>query len=382
MKFSNLSYWEKQEWFADNDVTIIGSGIVGLSTAIFLKRKLKHLKITVLDKGSLPDGGSTKNAGFACFGSLSELHHDLNNLDETAVFELIQKRYKGLLTLRELLGDENLGYESFGGYELFTPKQELLFNNSLSILDKMNSWLEDISGKKNVYSTCDKKIGELGFSGVSHLIYNSEEGQINTGNMMKSLLQRAMHEGIDVLFNFEVKGIQEIGQSFELSLSNFEKIKSRKVVVATNAFASQLLPELMVFPGRAQVLITKEIDDLKFKGCYHLEEGYYYFRNVGKRVLFGGGRNIDKEAETTFEKGVSTVVQESLEELLKTVILPSTSWEVDRRWSGTLGLGPNREPIVSEIRPGLYAGVRMGGMGVAIGSGIGLQLSEMISSNF
>ena len=382
MKFSNLSYWEKQTWFSDNDVTIIGSGIVGLSTAIFLKRKLKHLKITVLEKGNLPDGGSTKNAGFACFGSLSELHHDLNNLDETAVFELIQKRYNGLLTLRELLGDENLGYESFGGYELFTPKQEQLFNHSLSIVDKMNSWLEVISGEKNVYTTCDRKIRELGFSGVSHLIYNSAEGQINTGKMMQSLIALARQEKIEVLFNCEVSSIQEKGNAFELLLNNSERISSKNVAVTTNAFASQLLPNLQVFPGRAQVLMTKEIADLKFKGCFHLEEGYYYFRNVGNRVLFGGGRNIDKEAETTYDKGVSTKIQTSLEELLNTVILPNTSWEVDRRWSGTLGLGPNREPIVSEIQPGLYAGVRMGGMGVAIGSGIGLQLSEMISSNF
>ena len=33
----NLSYWEQKEWLQNIDYTIAGSGIVGLSTAVFLK---------------------------------------------------------------------------------------------------------------------------------------------------------------------------------------------------------------------------------------------------------------------------------------------------------------------------------------------------------
>src|SRR6185312_8405304 len=68
----SFSYWERTAFVDHADVIIIGSGIVGLSAALHLKRQRPDLKVTVLERGFLPSGASTKNAGFACFGSLSE----------------------------------------------------------------------------------------------------------------------------------------------------------------------------------------------------------------------------------------------------------------------------------------------------------------------
>ena len=73
----NFSYWELKEWFTNVDFTIVGSGIVGLNCALTLKKKHPTATILVLEKGMLPQGASSKNAGFACFGSLSELVDDL-----------------------------------------------------------------------------------------------------------------------------------------------------------------------------------------------------------------------------------------------------------------------------------------------------------------
>ena len=72
------SYWELREWFSDIDFTVFGSGIVGLNCAMELKKKHPKARVLLLEKGMLPQGASTKNAGFACFGSLSELIDDLN----------------------------------------------------------------------------------------------------------------------------------------------------------------------------------------------------------------------------------------------------------------------------------------------------------------
>jgi gamma-glutamylputrescine oxidase len=35
-----LSYWEYKQWLNNIDFTIVGSGIVGLCTAMFLKQRL------------------------------------------------------------------------------------------------------------------------------------------------------------------------------------------------------------------------------------------------------------------------------------------------------------------------------------------------------
>ncbi|MEI7508538.1 MAG: FAD-dependent oxidoreductase, partial [Flavobacterium sp.] len=68
-----LSYWEIKNWFSQVDFTIVGSGIVGLHCALNIRERFPASKILILEKGILPQGASTKNAGFACFGSLSEI---------------------------------------------------------------------------------------------------------------------------------------------------------------------------------------------------------------------------------------------------------------------------------------------------------------------
>ena len=76
------------------------------------------------------------------------------------------------------------------------------------------------------------------------------------------------------------------------------EFSTSKLLIATNGFASQLINE-PVKPARAQVLITKPIKNLHIKGTFHLDKGYYYFRNIDDRILFGGGRNLDFKGEET-----------------------------------------------------------------------------------
>ena len=119
-----LSYWEYKTWLTDVDYTIIGSGIVGLNCALTLKSKNPKAKVLVLEKGMLPQGASTKNAGFACFGSVSEILADLDSHSDEEVSELVSMRYEGIGLLRERIGDSAMGYEQCGGHELFLEKDK------------------------------------------------------------------------------------------------------------------------------------------------------------------------------------------------------------------------------------------------------------------
>src|SRR6476619_2472832 len=91
-----FSIWEKESFFAPQDVIIAGSGFVGLWSAFYLKKKYPQLQVAIIDRGLIPTGASTKNAGFACFGSLSELVHDARHMGTDKMLELVELRYKGL----------------------------------------------------------------------------------------------------------------------------------------------------------------------------------------------------------------------------------------------------------------------------------------------
>ncbi|MGB1307639.1 MAG: FAD-dependent oxidoreductase, partial [Oceanihabitans sp.] len=140
----NLSYWEIKTWLTNVDYTIVGSGIVGLNCALQLKTKYPKAKILVLERGMLPQGASTKNAGFACFGSLSEILDDLKTHTETEVLELVKKRVNGLQLLRNTLGDKTINYQQLGGYELFTKQDTKLFQECLSKKETINSLLKPV----------------------------------------------------------------------------------------------------------------------------------------------------------------------------------------------------------------------------------------------
>ena len=103
----DLSYWERKTWLNNIDYAVIGSGIVGVSCALSLREKFPDSKIVVFEKGMLPSGASTKNAGFACFGSLSEILDDLNSHSEEEVIQLVRSRVDGLA-----IASKNIGRQS------------------------------------------------------------------------------------------------------------------------------------------------------------------------------------------------------------------------------------------------------------------------------
>ncbi len=369
----DLSYWELKNWFTNIDFTIVGSGIVGLHAALHLREKYPKSKILILEKGLLPQGASTKNAGFACFGSLSEILDDLLQHSESEVFDLVQKRWLGLQLLRKNLGDAAIDFKQYGGYELFLEDQKEVFENCLSKMEVINKLLFPIFKKKVFFEKNDNFSFK---NNIKTLIFNPFEGQIDTGNMMQALLKKAMSKNILILNQLEVLHFDEKKEGVQVQLEGFQ-FETKKLFFATNGFASKLTNNAVV-PGRAQCLITSPIKNLKIKGTFHLDKGYFYFRNIGNQILIGGGRNLDFETEKTTTFGQTELVQNHLEMLLKNVILPETDFTIGHRWSGIMGLGESKNPIVKQLSDHVYCGVRLGGMGVAIGSLVGAELGDLV----
>lgn len=368
-----LSYWEYKSWLSDIDFTIVGSGIVGLSTALLLKEKYPKAHILVLEKGMLPQGASTKNAGFACFGSISEVLSDLEHHTEEEVINLVAQRWKGIQELRRLLGDKNIDFQMLGGHEIFLETDTKLYEKSLDNLSTINTLLAPIFEGEPFHTSKNR----FGFKQVQEsYITHRFEGQIDTGKMMLGLLDLAQRNGIRILNNCMVTSFEELGKEVIVQTNNFE-LKTGKLLVATNGFSKLILNE-DVDPARAQVLITKPIANLDIKGTFHFDQGYYYFRNTDNRILFGGGRNLDFETENTTDFGQTDLVRIKLEQLLKQVILPNTPFEIDQRWSGIMGVGRQKKPIIKQLSENTYCGIRLGGMGVAIGCLVGKELAELL----
>lgn len=373
-KNNNLSYWELKHYFSGYDLIVIGAGIVGLNAAISFKQLQKKARVLVVEKGVFPEGASTKNAGFACFGSPGELLDDLSHTPEKTVLETISLRWRGLQLLRKRLGDKNIDYKGYGGFELFRESEP--FEICLHNLGYLNNLVQEATMQKASYRVSKKYSGS--FKGVKGILHNRYEGQIDTGNMMVCLERRALDLGIKVLYGCPILELSDKGSSVQLN-STLGTFDAKKVIVATNGFAGQLIKLKDVKPARAQVLITSPIKNLNIQGSFHFDRGYYYFRNIDNRILFGGGRHLDFAVEKTTDPSLNPRIQNKLSSLLKTLILPHTPFFIEYRWTGIMGVGKEKKPIIKKISTNCVVAVRMGGMGVAIGSLVGDQAAKLIA---
>ena len=372
-----LSYWEKSA-LLDYDLVVLGGGITGMFCAQTYRDRYPKARIAILERGLFSSGASTKNAGFACFGSLSELVDDTQHMETQALLDLVQLRLEGLQLLKDSLGNQNIDFQPYGGYELFFEKSP----KALDRIDEINDLLNPIFNKE-VFTPNKAKIESFGFhpKKVKHLIENPFEGQIHTGKMMRALRSKINSSTIDYFSQTELTAFELDKNKMELELNLKNQtisLKTKKLAVCTNAFTKQFFPEIQLKPGRGMVLLTKPIQDLKVKGAFHYKEGYYYFRNIDNRILLGGGRELDFETETTAEFGSNPTIKQNLISHLNDFILPDHKYTLEMEWSGIMAFGKNKIPLIKKEGDHIALGVRLGGMGIAIGSKIGQTTARLL----
>lgn len=370
----DYSYWEYEGYHTLWDYCIIGSGINGISTGLSILEKEPAAKILIIDRWFVPLGASTRNAGFSCFGSPSEILNDISTMGEDEALKLVDMRYRGLQKLQLRLKDSNAQYERNGGYELFHADE---FESVYSQLPYLNTLLEKVFDNHKVFSLAAVPEGICGFSNA---IYNAYEGQLHPVLMMEHLKKMYLDSGGKIWTGLIIEEIDDRVDRVYLRSRLAFPVEAKKVIVTTNAFAKNLLPEIDVHGARNHVLVTEPIKGLKWKGCFHYDKGFYYFRNIGNRILLGGGRNKDLLTEATEQFGQNAVILDALEKFLYDHLV-DISTKVDFQWSGIIALGTEKLPIIKQISQRVYAGVRCSGMGIALASLIGDELADLVCNS-
>ncbi|MCW9707601.1 NAD(P)/FAD-dependent oxidoreductase [Fodinibius salsisoli] len=359
------SFWEEETFLQPYDLIIVGAGIVGLSSALFYKQEHPSARVAVLERGVFPKGASTRNAGFACIGSIGEHLADLQKTSEENIKARIVRRYRGLELLKQTLGEEAINYDPCGGYELFTSDSK--FKIVASKIDRFNRWMEELLDEKEVY-TSQKLEGYP-------VIYNRLEGALHPGKMMQALVQKALHAGIEIRWNTRVQAIDKEGS---LVGTNSSKFSTRKVLLATNGFTRRLLPKLEVTPARGYVLVTNAQEQMPWQGTFHHDRGYIYFRNIGDQLLIGGARNMAQKEEETDVFGVNASIKNHLIDFTSKVLGLPDGWTIEEEWSGIMGFTPTKAPVVQQLAEHSYVAAGLSGMGIAIGMEVGQQAANLL----
>lgn len=330
---------------------------MGLSTAIELKLLAPELKVLILDKKTYPVGASTKNAGFACFGSVSEILDDTERFGENVCHKLIAMRWRGLDIMKGRISALDMDYQNRPGVEIFDLEDEHYYHSQIPII---NDHVDHVLHEKDCFNL---RKGKYGNETVNRL-----EGCLNPQKMMANLELKARKLGVVFMQGVDVENIDKI--NCKLS-TNLGFIEFNKLIVCTNGFSKSVLGDVDIQPARNQVIVTYPVDGFSLDGCYHMHKGYVYFREVNSRLILGGGRHLAKEEETTDLLDNTEQIISYLKDLAESKILMGQVVKIERMWSGILGVGSDKMPIVKKLNDNIMIAIRMGGMGVAIGSYIG-----------
>jgi len=367
-----LSYWEQKSLLPTSDIVVIGAGIVGLTAARMVATKNPQYSVSVIEKDIIGSTASSRNAGFACFGSVSEILSDIRSMGEQKVSKLIQTRKEGLKMLEDRYGSKALNLNFCGGYELYEGAEQ--FDKDAEHLDLINKLIRPDQPTFAIVDT------------PSHIKYhkkcflNKEEGHLDTGLLYKSLESDCRSAGVSIYRGMEIQSWDENTSGVTLDIKNIGKIRASKVIIATNALTPRLIPNEAVIPARNQVLVTSPIPNHDLSGTFHMDAGYVYVRDIGERLLIGGARN-KFDSESTDIHGINEKNITYLKSILEDKILPHVGpIEVDYKWSGIIAPQPSKLPIVKKYSDRITMGVRLGGMGVAIGMKIGEQVATLSMS--
>ncbi|BAP30595.1 oxidoreductase [Chryseobacterium sp. StRB126] len=367
-----VSVWEQETFYRKRDIIIIGAGFSGLWTAISIKEKFPEKSVLIIERNAVPLGASTRNAGFACFGSLTEVIADSRKMGWEKTLDLVKMRFEGLQKIKQYFKNDEIDFELIGGYEILNNNEPLLH------IKEVNEKLKSITGLEETYSLQQNKIKEFGLGKSQFLIENPCEGSLHSGKLLQKLMEKCYELKVEFLLGTEVKNIEETSDKVNIYFSEGTSVKTDQLIYCTNAFSSKFMENENIIPARGQILLTEPIENLKLKGTFHYDEGFYYFRNLGNRVLLGGGRNQDFKTEETTAFETTEFLQHHLENFLQEVILPNQEFKIALRWSGIMAMGNEKTPIVKRLSERQLCAVRLSGMGVALAPKVGEMITIMI----
>ena len=193
---------------------------------------------------------------------------------------------------------------------------------------------------------------------------NPIDGEV-TPSLLVGAFARQAPEG-SVREGVEVTAL-EPGNSDVLVQAGDAECRAGCVILATNAYTPQLLPEVAIQPRRAQMLASAPEASRLCELPTYSHFGYRYWRQLPSgEILVGGWRDTAYDLEVGYDERPTAAIQSHLEAQLRNM---GANAEVTHRWAGTMGFTESGLPLVGPVNemPNVYlcAGYNGHGMGFA-----------------
>jgi glycine/D-amino acid oxidase-like deaminating enzyme len=358
----------------DAEVLVIGGGITGITLAYTLAEQ--GAGTAVLDAGALAGAASGRNAGFLMVAMANPYNEGIalwGRAGARAVLECGRRSHQRVRSLIETHGIA-CDYRANGSLRLTRTDEEA----------------EDIRASLAALKADGFPMLELPLTHavpantVEHFtasFVTLEDGEIHPVKFLHALAREAERRGAKLFANSAVTGAAWRNGSWEVRTAS-GLARARTLVLATNAYTSQLCPALtpLIAPRRGQMIATAPLGREVAPRPTYAHWGYHYWRQTPDgRLVMGGWRETDLDGETGFEAVTTPGIQSAIERGLAELVPEGCA--IEHRWAGIMGFARDGRPLVGWLDPEHHLAICGGftGHGMAMAPACTLDLADLLA---
>ncbi|SIT41387.1 FAD dependent oxidoreductase [Paraburkholderia piptadeniae] len=350
------------------DVIVIGGGIMGTSTAFFLRRRMRS--VILIERGQIGQQASGTN-----FGGVRRQGRSLPQL------AIANRALDIWYRTRELLGEDVEFLPSGHTRVCYHAHDADYFHRYANEARAFGLHLEVLDG--------DAMFRRFPFLGREVLAASVSplDGHANPRIASPAFARAAMRHGAQIVENTEIVSVEKDGAEFRVQSAAGETYRAARLVICAGAWASALSqqfgePVPLTVRG-PQMAVTEPVPYVfqSSMGVYtSIKEESVYFRQILRgNIVLGGGPPGPADAVT---RKASVLPENTVQQMAQFRRLAPVlaRLNVIRVWSGVESYLPDGEPVIgpSSRVDGLFYAFGFSGSGFQIGPGVGETLAELI----
>ncbi|AHF98754.1 sarcosine oxidase [Halostagnicola larsenii XH-48] len=344
------------------EVAVVGAGAVGATTAYDLARR--GASVTLYDSGSVASGSSGRAAGL-CYDAFASA------LDAEIASDAIER-------FRAFSGDDTFPFVECPYVWLAREGDDAREDAIREQVDRMQR--NGVVALEMTGVELGERFPALRSDDVAVAAVAGAAGYTDPAQYTACLAAAATGAGATLESNTPVN-VSFDPPRIEPVDADGRAVGEREVdvvVVTAGAHTKRLLADagipIAMKPYRVQALVADAA--LEEPMCYDATDGFYV-RPHPDGILVGNGTEpveadpdaYDRSASPAFLEGIPSRVGSRLE---------GVDLEIDRSWAGLCTATPDRDPLVGELRSGLFVATGFQGQGFMRAPAIGERLAGMV----
>jgi len=358
----------------DVEILVVGGGITGVTLAHRLAEQ--SVAVGLLEAGPIAGGASGRNAGILTVAP-PEPYRELIALwgreGARAALQIGRRSHHRVRQLAESIGIE-CGYRATGSLRLARSEEEA---------EDLRASLPDqhADGFPMLETPVSSVVEGEAARHFAAAFVTPEDGEIHPVRFVRALAAEAARRGARLFAQAPLQSARWNGGLWEAHAAD-GSVRARTLVLATNAWTPRLCPALepLIAPRRGQMLATAPLGRTVATRPTSAHWGYQYWRQLADgRLLIGGWRDTDPDAEVGYDDGPTDAIQTRIEQGLRDLVPEGIP--IERRWAGTMGFARDGRPLVGWLDPEHHVAICAGftGHGLSMAAACTLDLAEILA---